>query len=63
MSRLDELVKTVPSGHWAALDQRETRVVAHGEDLDEVLAEATRQGELDPVIFAMPETLMLFLSR
>ena len=50
---LSEILKDIPAGAWAALEQY--RVVAYGADMQQVLAEARRHGVSNPLIVRVPE--------
>jgi hypothetical protein len=53
---LKELMKNVPRGAWVAISEDGQRVVAYGSDMREVLDEAKRLGEKDPLIARVPES-------
>jgi hypothetical protein len=45
-----------PPGGWVAFSADEERVVAYGHSYDEVVANAEKNGESDPVITKVPPT-------
>ena len=45
-----ELLRGIPVDDWIALSNDESRVVAHGPDLDGVIANAMAMGEFRPII-------------
>ena len=59
---LEKLLKGIPTGEWVALSSDMGRVLAHGADLQRVLADAGASGEQDPVIMRVPDpTVALIL--
>jgi hypothetical protein len=56
------LLEDIPKGEWAALSADETRVVAHGRNLNEVIQAAERAGEPHPVIAGVPEATYLMIA-
>jgi hypothetical protein len=57
---LNDILKNIPAGAWVAIEQY--RVVAYGADMQQVLAEARRNGVREPLIMKVPdrqETLFL----
>jgi hypothetical protein len=55
-----ELLRTAPLDAWVALSQDESRIVATGNDYDEVARGADEAGEADPVILKTPPTWAQF---
>ncbi len=49
------LLKDIPRGAWVAISGDQTRVVTFGADMREVLDDAHKKGELDPIILRIPE--------
>jgi hypothetical protein len=52
-TRLD-LLRSAPLNSWVALSQDESRIVAAGQNLDEVIATTHAMGEQDPLILRTP---------
>jgi hypothetical protein len=48
-------LSSAPLSRWIALSSDETRVVADAETFEDVVTEAERHGESDPVIIRTPE--------
>jgi len=51
-----EILKDVPKGAWVAISHDKTRVVAFGSDLADVVEEAVRLGEPEPLVTKVPQT-------
>jgi len=49
------LLKDIPKGAWVAISGDQTRVVTFGADMREVLQEARKRGDQDPIILRVPE--------
>jgi hypothetical protein len=49
------LLKDIPRGAWVAISSDQTRVVTFGAEMREVLEEARKKGEQDPIILRVPE--------
>lgn len=54
-SNFSEILKDVPPGAWAAVSEREQKVIAYGSDMQSVLSEAQQKGENVPLIVKVPE--------
>ncbi len=54
-SNLSDILKDVPPGAWAAVSEREQKVIAFGSDMQSVLSEAQQKGESVPLIVKVPE--------
>lgn len=52
---LQALLKDIPPGAWVAISKDRDRVVAFGAEMREVLEEAARRGEREPLIYRVPE--------
>jgi len=52
---ISKVLVAVPQGAWVALSKDEERIVAFGDQLQEVLTRAKEAGESDPVITRVPE--------
>jgi hypothetical protein len=52
---LSELLKGIPLGAWAAISERQNRVIAYGVDPQAVLNEAQKKGEKLPLIMRVPD--------
>jgi uncharacterized protein DUF5678 len=52
-ARIKALREAEP-GSWVAFSHDESRVVAHGKTYDEVVGQAERAGESDPVVTRVP---------
>jgi hypothetical protein len=50
------LLAEIPKGDWVALAHDETRVVAYGAELQNVVRRAKESGEDDPVVIRVPQT-------
>jgi hypothetical protein len=50
-----ELLRTAPLDSWLALSEDETRLVAAGKDLQQVVAEAHANGVANPVVLKTPK--------
>lgn len=55
LANFSEIVKDVPPGAWAAISEREERVIVYGRDLQTVLKEARERGEPVPLMVKVPE--------
>jgi hypothetical protein len=53
---LPRLLADLPKGAWVALAQNEDRVVAYGDNLDDVVRRAQELGEKDPIVARVPPT-------
>jgi hypothetical protein len=53
---VNHLLKDLPRGEWAAISRRESKVVAHGTDLRDVLRQAAEHGEPNPLVVKVPES-------
>ena len=51
--RVEALLKATPT-HWVVLSDDESRIVAEGDDLEKVTAEAHERGVSDPVLIFVP---------
>ncbi len=51
---LSEILKNLPRGAWAALWN--SRVIAYGADMQQVLTEARERGVPDPLVVKVPDT-------
>jgi hypothetical protein len=63
MPEIYELMEGLPVGVWVAISTEERKVLAYGEDADEVLAKARSMGVAGPFIGRVPqeeETLMFY---
>ena len=49
-----KLLRDAPLDSWVALSQDESRIVATGDDYDQVARRADEAGETDPVILKTP---------
>jgi hypothetical protein len=49
-----KLLRTAPLNSWVALSQDETRIVASGPNLEDVIEETHATGEMDPLILKTP---------
>jgi len=54
-SNFSEILKDMPAGAWAAVSERDQRVIAFGSDMQSVLSEAQQKGETVPLIVKVPE--------
>ena len=54
------LLSTAPLDAWVALSQDESRIVAVGNDYDQVARRADEAGEADPVILKTPQAWAQF---
>lgn len=61
VQELPRLLADLPRGAWVALAQCEDRVVAFGDDLEEVVRRAKESGEQDPIIARVPSTDVIWL--
>jgi len=50
------LLKEIPRGAWVAISRDQTRVLNFGADVRDVLDEARKAGEDDPIIVRIPES-------
>jgi hypothetical protein len=59
---LPDMLKGIPSGAWVAISERKHAVVAYGPDAQEVLRDAEKNGENQPLLVRVPEqgATMLF---
>ncbi len=63
MPEIYELMEGLPPGAWVAISTDDRKVLAYGEDAEEVLATARRLGVAGPFIGRVPqeeETLMFY---
>ncbi|HUJ93350.1 MAG TPA: DUF5678 domain-containing protein [Candidatus Bathyarchaeia archaeon] len=62
-ARIKALRDAPPNG-WAAFSSDEERLVAYGKTYEEVVSNAEKSGEPDPVVIKVPKDWsMLVLSR
>jgi hypothetical protein len=54
-TELAEILRAAPRNCWLALDEEETRVVAHGKTPDEAAEQAQQNGVEEPVLIWAPE--------
>ena len=54
-----EILRGIPNSDWIALSNDESRVVAHGPSLPDVIASAKSNGEDDPLITGVPVAVEL----
>lgn len=50
---LNAILKGIPAGAWVAVEQ--SRVIAYGADVQQVLAEARSKGSREPLIVKVPD--------
>ncbi len=50
------LLRGIPKGAWVAISENQERVVAYSADMHDVLEQARRLGEADPIILRVPES-------
>lgn len=50
-----EALKKAPPGGWVAFTEDETKVVAYGNDYDEVVCEAKKSGVFEPLLVKVPK--------
>lgn len=55
---LGELLKDAPRSCWVTFDENETRLVGHGDTIEEAVEMAHKAGVEDPVLFWSPEKLV-----
>lgn len=48
------VLKDAPPGEWIALSLDESRVVGHGETIEDAVKSATKAGEHQPILIRMP---------
>lgn len=53
------LLRDIPTSEWVALSADETRVVAHGQNLEEVIHAAAQAGESEAVITGIPRATLV----
>lgn len=51
---LSLVLKDAPAGKWIALSSDQTRIMGHGETVDDAVKEARLAGENNPVLIKMP---------
>ena len=56
VEKVPELLAEIPKGDWVALAHDETRVVAYGAELQDVVRQAKESGEDDPIVTRVPQT-------
>jgi len=61
IEKVPELLAEIPKGDWVALAHDETRVVAYGAELQNVVRRAKESGEDDPVVIRVPRRSLIFL--
>ena len=49
-------MKDVPKGAWVAISHDQERVLSFGSDLSEVIEDAHRKGEADPIVTKVPQS-------
>jgi hypothetical protein len=54
---LAELLKDLPRGAWVAISRAQARILAVGSDIKSVQQKAIDDGESDPVMVRVPETM------
>ena len=57
---LSELLRPY-RGKWVALSQDETKVLGSGATIDEALEGAHREGEQQPIVIRVPESVAAYL--
>lgn len=57
--KLSEVLKSVPTGQWAALSKRQDRVLATGGTLHEALESARRTGVKDPIVVKVSRSRLI----
>jgi len=58
---LSTLLKDVPRGAWVAISADHDRVVAYGSDIRQVVEDAKRLGETNPVLTRVPESALALM--
>jgi hypothetical protein len=53
---ISKLLAGIPEGAWVALSNDEERVVAYAAELQDAIHKAKELGEVDPVVFRVPDT-------
>ena len=48
----------IPKGEWVALSHSRDRLIAHSVELQEALRKAYAEGEKDPFVLRIPNTMM-----
>jgi hypothetical protein len=56
---ISALIADIPPGNWIAIDDAETRVLAWGKTVDDVLNRAIAMGEQHPVLIGVPENVVI----
>ena len=56
-----EVDTCIPRGAWVAVSSDGERVIAYGAELRDVIDEARKKGEADPIIARVPETTSALL--
>ena len=51
---LSLVLKDAPAGKWIALSRDQTRIMGHGETVDDAVKSARLAGEDNPVLLKMP---------
>jgi hypothetical protein len=58
---LSALLAHVPPGAWVAISQDGTRVVAYAAEIRDVIDQAHKAGEPDPIITRVPQSNMALI--
>lgn len=58
---LPELLKGIPRGAWVAIAADHGHVIAYGFDLTQVLDEAKKAGEQQPIVTRIAESAMALM--
>ncbi len=51
-----QILKGIPKGAWVAISPDQTKVIAFGSDLSEVMDRSAELGESDPIVTKVPQS-------